>query len=74
MIKRLSLWWIRRYQRRGGARAAFNTECNFIPSCSEYTYQSISQYGVCKGWRLGFARIRRCNQPDLVEKIHDEVP
>ncbi|MGF1808188.1 hypothetical protein L4C31_23410 [Aliivibrio sifiae] len=27
-----------------------------------------------KGWKLGIQRIKRCNQPDLVEVIYDEVP
>ncbi|MGM0526750.1 MAG: membrane protein insertion efficiency factor YidD, partial [Pseudomonadota bacterium] len=33
---------IRWYQKRGGSRHFFNTECNYTPSCSEYTYQAIS--------------------------------
>ncbi|MEI8609156.1 membrane protein insertion efficiency factor YidD [Enterovibrio norvegicus] len=51
-----------------------NIECNFVPTCSEYTKQCIIKYGAVKGWRLGLSRIKRCNKPDLVEKIHDEVP
>nr|WP_276203176.1 membrane protein insertion efficiency factor YidD [Photobacterium aquae] len=65
---------IRFYQSKGGSKVLFNIECNFEPSCSEYTKQCIIKYGAIKGWRLGLARIRRCNQPDLVEKIRDEVP
>ncbi|SHO57372.1 membrane protein insertion efficiency factor YidD [Vibrio quintilis] len=74
MFRILSLKLIGFYQRQGGSKKLFNTECNFEPSCSEYTRQCIEKYGACKGWRLGLARIRRCNQPDLTEKIHDEVP
>ena len=51
-----------------------NIECNFEPTCSEYTKQCIEKYGAIKGWRLGLARIRRCSEPDLVEKIIDEIP
>ncbi|TOP54492.1 alpha-hemolysin, partial [Vibrio parahaemolyticus] len=36
--------------------------------------QCISKYGAVKGWKLGLSRIKRCSQPDLVEKIYDEVP
>ncbi|MGF1911775.1 membrane protein insertion efficiency factor YidD [Vibrio kasasachensis] len=49
-------------------------ECNFKPTCSEYTKQCIVKYGARKGWQLGLSRIRRCNDPDLVEPIIDEVP
>jgi putative component of membrane protein insertase Oxa1/YidC/SpoIIIJ protein YidD len=74
VLQKLSLWLIRGYQRRGGSKRLLNTECNFEPSCSEYTRQSIERYGAVRGWRLGLSRIRRCNQPDLVDKIRDEVP
>ncbi|KLV09071.1 alpha-hemolysin [Photobacterium aquae] len=74
MFKATSLKLIRFYQSKGGSKVLFNIECNFEPSCSEYTKQCIIKYGAIKGWRLGLARIRRCNQPDLVEKIRDEVP
>ncbi|GHA65755.1 hypothetical protein GCM10007086_44210 [Photobacterium aphoticum] len=74
MFKATSLKLIRYYQGKGGSKVLFNIECNFEPSCSEYTKQCIIKYGAIKGWQLGLARIRRCNQPDLVEKIRDEVP
>lgn len=74
MLKRLSLSLIRYYQARGGSKKLLNIECNFEPSCSEYTKQCIIKYGALKGWRLGLARIRRCSHPDLVNKVHDEIP
>ncbi|WP_038185367.1 membrane protein insertion efficiency factor YidD [Vibrio rhizosphaerae] len=74
MLKFISLHLIRLYQRKGGSKQLLNIECNFEPTCSEYTKQCIEKYGARKGWKLGLARIRRCNQPDLVEKIYDEVP
>lgn len=52
----------------------FNLDCNFEPSCSEYTHQAISKYGTAKGIKLGFSRIKRCNDPDCVNKIKDPVP
>ncbi|WPC75826.1 membrane protein insertion efficiency factor YidD [Vibrio porteresiae] len=73
-MKWFSLSLIRFYQTTGGSKRWFNTECNFEPSCSEYTRQCIVKYGAIKGWRLGVSRIRRCTHPDLVEKIYDEVP
>ena len=74
MIQRAILAAIRRYQSKGGAKQHFNLECNFKPSCSEYTHQAISKHGTYTGIKLGLMRIRRCNDPDCVNKIHDPVP
>ncbi|QTH63309.1 membrane protein insertion efficiency factor YidD [Psychrosphaera ytuae] len=73
MVKSPILAAIRWYQRRGGSRHFFNLECNFEPTCSEYTHQAISQYGTIKGIKLGLNRIKRCNDPDCVDKIHDPL-
>lgn len=35
--------------------------CRFEPSCSHYTEQSISEWGVLKGLILGLKRILRCH-------------
>lgn len=35
--------------------------CIYSPSCSEYTYQAITKYGLIKGGIIGFKRILRCN-------------
>lgn len=64
---------IRWYQAKGGSRRLLNTECNFIPSCSEYTYQAIEKYGVWQGVRMGLQRIRRCNNPDCDNKAYDPL-
>ena len=37
-----------------------HSACRFIPTCSEYTKQSIKEYGAIKGVYLGFKRILRC--------------
>ncbi|WP_162046543.1 membrane protein insertion efficiency factor YidD [Vibrio taketomensis] len=74
MLKIISLKLIHRYQASGGSKKLLNIECNFIPTCSEYTKQCIIKYGAIKGWKMGLSRIKRCNNPDLVEKIVDEVP
>jgi putative membrane protein insertion efficiency factor len=34
--------------------------CRYLPTCSHYTEQAISKYGI-KGIRLGIKRILRCN-------------
>jgi putative membrane protein insertion efficiency factor len=35
--------------------------CRFYPSCSEYCYDAVKQYGILKGLFLGFGRILRCH-------------
>ena len=35
--------------------------CRFLPTCSEYTKESIIKYGVIKGLWLGLKRIVKCH-------------
>jgi hypothetical protein len=35
--------------------------CRFSPTCSEYTYQAISKYGILHGGFLGFNRLLKCH-------------
>lgn len=37
------------------------TTCVFYPTCSEYTKQAVSKYGVIKGVVLGIRRITKCH-------------
>lgn len=73
-MKILSLKLITLYQKKGGSKQLLGIECNFTPTCSEYTKISIEKYGFIKGWKLGLQRIKRCNNPHLIEIIKDEVP
>ncbi|MFZ5364660.1 MAG: membrane protein insertion efficiency factor YidD [Patescibacteria group bacterium] len=35
--------------------------CRYNPTCSQYTYEAISKYGLIKGGAKGVWRIMRCN-------------
>ncbi len=73
MLKLLAIKWIERYQKKGGGRQ-FAVSCNFEPSCSEYTKQAIEYHGFYKGIKIGIKRLRRCNNPDLIQPIYDPLP
>jgi len=47
--------------------------CNFLPTCSEYTYQTVNKYGVLRGTKLGVKRILRCNSKTL-PGTYDPIP
>lgn len=34
--------------------------CRFYPTCSTYTYEAISKYGLIRGLLLGSKRLLRC--------------
>lgn len=46
--------------------------CMFRPTCSQYTLESINNYGVVLGTVMGFFRILRCNP--LSKGGYDAVP
>ncbi|MGE5041645.1 MAG: membrane protein insertion efficiency factor YidD [Candidatus Levyibacteriota bacterium] len=68
MIKPFVLKTIRLYQKTAPGRKVLlgslipvYSSCRFSPTCSEYTYQAVSRYGVLKGLFLGTKRILSCN-------------
>ncbi|WP_369343278.1 MULTISPECIES: membrane protein insertion efficiency factor YidD [Cobetia] len=73
-LKKLILFLIQRYRTTGGSKRWFGIECNFEPTCSLYTYQAIERFGVWAGIKMGFNRIKCCNQRDIACKHQDPVP
>ena len=35
--------------------------CRFRPTCSEYMYEAVAQYGALRGVWMGLKRLVRCN-------------
>ena len=65
---------IDKYQAHGGGDYLFSVDCNYDPTCSEYFKQAVNKYGVLKGIRLGVNRIKRCNNPNKIDKNYDPLP
>ncbi|RJQ37066.1 MAG: membrane protein insertion efficiency factor YidD [Dehalococcoidia bacterium] len=58
-MTKLALGLIRLYQQT--ISVVMPPSCRFQPTCSQYTYEAISRYGLFKGVRLGIARLARCH-------------
>lgn len=65
--RRLAVFLIRVYQKTisfdHGLLKVFYPRgfCRFTPSCSEYSAQAITKYGIIKGGLMASWRILRCN-------------
>lgn len=57
-MKRILLGLINLYQRIPGR---FHLYCKYYPTCSDYSKEAISTYGIFKGGCLSIFRILRCN-------------
>ncbi|HEY88498.1 MAG TPA: membrane protein insertion efficiency factor YidD [Thermoflexia bacterium] len=58
-MQKLVLGLIRFYQR--AISPLFPPTCRFTPTCSAYSFEAISRYGLWKGGKLAFKRISRCH-------------
>lgn len=58
-MKAVALFLIRVYQVT--LSPLLGRGCRYYPTCSAYTYEAISRYGVFKGACLGARRLLRCH-------------
>lgn len=58
-MKVIVLWLIRFYQRF--ISPLFPPACRFMPTCSQYSFEAVSRYGVLKGGWLSVRRLARCH-------------
>ena len=58
-MKALALKLIKVYQNTVSRVTA--PSCRFTPTCSHYTEEAISKFGMFKGITLGVRRIARCH-------------
>ncbi|MBN1644366.1 MAG: membrane protein insertion efficiency factor YidD [Dehalococcoidales bacterium] len=58
-MKEICLKLIRLYQ--STISRVLPSSCRFTPTCSQYTYEAITKYGIFKGVWMGAKRIARCN-------------
>ncbi|MFC1847149.1 membrane protein insertion efficiency factor YidD [Chloroflexota bacterium] len=69
-MKRLALGLIRLYQLT--ISRVLPPSCRFEPTCSQYTHEAITRFGVFKGLWLGSKRLSRCHP--FNEGGYDPVP
>lgn len=66
-MKKITLFLIRIYQNLLSLDHSFWAKglniraCIYHPSCSMYTYEAISKYGVIRGLFMGIKRLLKCN-------------
>lgn len=69
-MKRAALWLIHQYQQR--VSGGLPPSCRFAPSCSQYAYEAIEEYGTLRGGLMMIWRLLRCNP--LNDGGYDPVP
>lgn len=73
LLQNLIVSAIDAHQAKRAGLGVYRVECNFEPSCSEYTKQAVLHYGAIKGAVLGVQRIRRCSDRDQVGTREDPL-
>ncbi len=57
--RRVAALLIRGYQRF--LSPVLPASCRFYPSCSQYTLEAVTRYGLIRGGWLGLRRLVRCH-------------
>lgn len=58
-MKKILLKLIRFYQTSISVHTS--PKCKYFPTCSQYTYEAIEEWGALRGSLMGIWRILRCN-------------
>lgn len=58
-VARLGIYAIRGYQR--WISPLLGSRCRFVPTCSEYALDSMTEYGATRGFALALMRLLRCH-------------
>jgi putative membrane protein insertion efficiency factor len=58
-MKTLALGLIKLYQMTYSR--VMPPSCRYVPSCSQYTFESINKFGFFRGTWLGIKRLARCH-------------
>lgn len=56
-------WWLQRLilLYRKLLSPILGRNCRYLPSCSEYAYESIEEHGTIKGTWMSLRRLGRCH-------------
>jgi hypothetical protein len=66
-MKNIILFLIKTYQKtlsreHGLVGKVFpGRSCRFFPTCSQYTYEAVEEFGIFSGVWMGIKRIARCH-------------